>query len=113
MLPEGDLDAYEYLHIEDEVFKGGLTNCKIVDAVLNANKKEEHLIDENKITPILEKVSLTEAEDAINKMMKFLYKQGLEFGEFNNELKVLRGLHKRIKLLIVNNLKQADIYNYF
>jgi hypothetical protein len=112
-LPEGDLDAYDYLHIEDEMSEGGLTDHEIVDAVLNADKEEENLIDENEITPILEKVSLTEAEDATNKIMRFLYKQGPEFGKIDNELKVLRELHKRIKLLIVKNLKQADIHNYF
>ncbi|GBB97152.1 hypothetical protein RclHR1_02930001 [Rhizophagus clarus] len=112
-LLEGDLDAYEYLRIEDEVFEGGFINCEIVDAVLNADKEEKHLIDENEITSILEKVSLIEAEDAANKMMRFLYEQGLEFGKVNNKLKVLKELYKRIKLLIVNNLKQADIHNYF
>ena len=54
-----------------------------------------------------------EAENAANKMMRFLYEQGPEFGEVNEELKVLRGLHKRVKLLIVKNLKQADIHNFF
>lgn len=112
-LPKGDLNAYEYLHIEDEMPEGGLTDREIIDAVLNADKEEEHLINEDESTPILEKVSLTEADDAANKLMRFLYEQDSEFGEVNNELKVLRELHKRIKLLIVKNLKQANIHTYF
>ena len=71
------------------------------------------MIDKDESTPILEKVSLTEVEDAANKMMRFLNEQGPEFGDVNEELKVLRGLRKRIKLLIVRNLKQVDIHNYF
>lgn len=112
-LPKSDLNAYEYLHIEDEMPEGGLTDREIIDAVLNADKEEEHLINEDESTPILEKVSLTEADDAANKLMRFLYEQDSEFGEVNNELKVLRELHKRIKLLIVKNLKQANIHTYF
>jgi hypothetical protein len=112
-LSEGDLDAYEYLHIDDEMPEGGLTDREIIDTILNADKEEELLIDEDESLPVLEKVSLAEADDAANKMMRFLYEQGPEFGDVNNELKVLKGLHKRIKLLIVENLKQADIQNYF
>ena len=71
------------------------------------------LTDEDDTTPILEKVSLTEAENATNKMIRFLYKQEPEFGEVNEELRVLKELHKRIKLLIVKNLKQVNIHSYF
>ncbi|UZO15322.1 uncharacterized protein OCT59_006751 [Rhizophagus irregularis] len=112
-LPKSNLNAYEYLHIEDEMPEGGLTDREIINTILNADNEEELLIDEDESLPVLEKVSLAEADDAANKIMRFLYEQGPEFGEVNNELKVLRGLHKRIKLLIVENLKQADIHNYF
>ena len=112
-LPKSDFNAYEYLHIEDEMPEGGLTDREIIDAVLNINKEEEHIMDEDEPIPILEKVSLTEAENAADKMMKFLYEQGPEFGEVNEELKALRGLQKRVKLLIVKNLKQVGINNYF
>ena len=90
-LPKSDLNAHEYLHIEDEMSEGGLTDREIIDVVLNKNKEEEYMLtDEDDTTPILEKVSLTEAENATNKMIRFLYEQGPEFGEVNEELKVLR-----------------------
>ena len=38
LLPIGDLNAREYIHIEDEMEEGGLTDEEIIDAVLNANK---------------------------------------------------------------------------
>ena len=94
--------------------EGGLTDREIIDVVLNKNKEEKYILtDEDDTTPILEKVSLTEAENATNKMIRFLYKQEPEFGEVNEELRVLKELHKRIKLLIVKNLKQVNIHSYF
>ena len=94
--------------------EGGLTDREIIDVVLNKNKEEEYMLtDEDDTTPILEKVSLTEAENATNKMIRFLYEQEPEFGEVNEELRVLKELHKRIKLLIVKNLKQVNIHSYF
>ena len=70
------------------------------------------MMDETEFTPILEKVSPTDAEKAIDKTMKFLYEQGPEFGDVNEELKVLRKLHKKVKLLVVKNLRQVDLH-YF
>ncbi|RGB23367.1 hypothetical protein C1646_774600 [Rhizophagus diaphanus] len=32
-LPKSDLNAYEYLHIEDEIPEGGLTDHEIVDTI--------------------------------------------------------------------------------
>ena len=43
LFPEGDLNVREYIHIKDEKAKGGLINDKIVDAILNINKKEEFI----------------------------------------------------------------------
>ncbi|CAB4485162.1 unnamed protein product [Rhizophagus irregularis] len=106
---DSDLNAYEYLHVEDEMLEGGLTDFEIVDTIQNADKEEEDMMDE---TPISEKVSPTDAEKAIDKTIKFLYEQGLEFGDVNEELKVLRKLNKKVKLLVVNNLKQLDLH-YF
>ncbi|GBB84041.1 hypothetical protein RclHR1_10690004 [Rhizophagus clarus] len=94
-LPKSDLSVYEYLHIEDEMPEGGLTDFEIVDTIRNANKEEEDMSDEIEFTPTLEKVSPTDAEKAIDKTMKFLYEQGPEFGDVNEELKVLRKLHKK------------------
>jgi hypothetical protein len=111
-LPRSDLNAHEYIHIEDEMPEGGLTDEEIVDTIRNANKEEECL-DETDFIPILQKVSLTEAEIAIDKTIRFLYEQESEFGEVNEELKVLRRLHKRVKVLIIKNLKQVDLFHYF
>ncbi len=114
-LPKSDLNrlnAYEYIHIEDEIPEGGLTDEEIVDTILNADREDEIMMDEVEFTPVLEKVSPVAAEKAINETMRFLYEQELEFGEVNEELKVLKRLHKKVKLLIVKNLKQLDLH-YF
>ncbi|POG61703.1 hypothetical protein GLOIN_2v1486038 [Rhizophagus irregularis DAOM 181602=DAOM 197198] len=111
-LPNNDLNTYEYLNVEDEMPKGGLTDFEIVDTIRNADKEEEDMMDETEFTPISEKVSPTDAEKAMNKTIKFLYEQRPEFGDVNEELKVLRKLHKKVKLLVVNNLKQLDLH-YF
>ncbi|RGB25115.1 hypothetical protein C1646_772185 [Rhizophagus diaphanus] len=89
-LPNSDFNVYEYLHVEDEMLE---------------DKEEEDMIDETEFTPISEKVNPTNAEKAIDKTIKFLYEQGPEFGDVNKELKVLRKLHKKVKLLVINNLK--------
>ncbi|UZO05454.1 uncharacterized protein OCT59_025804 [Rhizophagus irregularis] len=109
---DSDLNAYEYLYVEDEMPEGGLTDFEIVDTIRNADKEEEDMMDETEFTPISEKVSPTDAEKAIDKTIKFLYEQGPEFGDVNEELKVLRKLHKKVKLLVVNSLKQLDLH-YF
>ncbi|UZO01656.1 uncharacterized protein OCT59_020167 [Rhizophagus irregularis] len=112
-LPEGDhLNAREYINIEDEIAEGALTDDEIIDAILNADKEEEIVVEENELMPIMEKVSLKEAEKAVNNITQFLYEQGSEFGDVNDELKILKGLHKRIKLLIVRNLKQLNLNNF-
>ncbi|CAG8615107.1 8179_t:CDS:2 [Funneliformis mosseae] len=69
-------------------------------------------MDEIEFIPILEKINPTEAEKFISETMRFLYEQEREFGEVSEELKVLRKLHKRVKLLIVQNLKQVN-FHYF
>ncbi|RGB38759.1 hypothetical protein C1646_812449 [Rhizophagus diaphanus] len=100
LLPEGDhLDAREYINIEDEMaVEGALTDDEIMDAVLNADKEEEIVIIDDEFVPILEKVSLKEAEKSVDNTIRFLYEQGPEFGEVNEELRILKGLHKRVKL---------------
>ncbi|CAB4388719.1 unnamed protein product [Rhizophagus irregularis] len=95
LLPEGDLNAREYIDIEDEMAEGGLTDDEIVDTILNADKDEEPVVDEiDEMIPELEKVSPIEAKNAVDKIMRFLYEQETEFGEVSNELKILKGLHK-------------------
>ncbi|CAB4397028.1 unnamed protein product [Rhizophagus irregularis] len=114
LLSEGDLNAREYIDIEDEMAEGGLTDDEIVDTILNADKEEEPVVDEiDEMIPELEKVSPIEAKNAVDKIMRFLYEQETEFSEVSNELKILKGLHKRIKVLVVNNLKQVNIQDYF
>ncbi|CAB5391817.1 unnamed protein product [Rhizophagus irregularis] len=77
-LPEGDhLNAREYINIEDEIAEGALTDDEIIDAILNADKEEEIVVEENESMPIImEKVSLKEAEKAVNNITPFLYEQG-------------------------------------
>ncbi|GBC04797.1 hypothetical protein RclHR1_05880010 [Rhizophagus clarus] len=111
-LLKSDLSVYKYLHIENKMPEGGLTDFEIVDTIQNANKEEEDISDEIEFTPILEKVSLTDTEKTIDKTMKFLYEQGSEFGDVNEELKVLRKLHKKVKVLVVKNFRQVDLH-YF
>jgi len=113
LLPEDDhLNAKEYINIEDGMSEGALTDDEIIDAVLNEDK-EENIIDEDEFVPILEKVSLKEAKNAVDKIMKFLYEQEPEFGEVNEELRILKGLQKRVKLLFVKNLRQPNLYNFY
>ncbi|CAG8477767.1 13459_t:CDS:2 [Funneliformis mosseae] len=90
---ETDLNAYEYIYIEDKIPEGGLTDDKIVDIVLNTNKEGENM-NEIEFISILEKVSLIEAEKFISETMRFLYEQECKFGKVSEELKVLRKLHK-------------------
>ena len=69
-------------------------------------------MDEVEFTPVLKKVSSAEAEKFIDETMRFLYEQEPEFGEVSEELKVLKRLHKQVKLLVIQNLKQVDLH-YF
>ncbi|CAG8632225.1 5486_t:CDS:2 [Funneliformis mosseae] len=69
---------------DEEELERLITLLPEVDIILNANKKkeEELMEDEIEITPILEKVSLVETKKAIYKIIRFLYEQEVEFGEF-------------------------------
>ena len=53
--------------------EGGLTDTEIINTILNADKEEDHMMDKIDFTSILEKVSLMEAEEAVDKIMRFLY----------------------------------------
>jgi hypothetical protein len=107
-LPNNDINLYDYVHIKNEMPEGGLTDKEIIDMVLNANKEEKNINEIELFTP--EKVSLAEAKKSIDETIRFLYEQGPEFGEVDEELKVLRRLHKQVKLLIIKNLKQVDLH---
>ncbi|CAG8574297.1 1594_t:CDS:1 [Funneliformis mosseae] len=70
-LPKSDLNAYEFIYIEDEILEDGLTDNEILDSILNSNKYDDYIkLDKIEFIP---KVSLIEAEKAISKTMKFLY----------------------------------------
>ena len=71
-----------------------LTDDEIVNVVLNANKEEEPIIDKIEFTSVLEKVSSVEAKKVIDKIVRFLYEQEVEFSEVSNELKILKRLGK-------------------
>ena len=111
-LSKGDLSIYEYINIKDEILKDGFTDHKIIDTIWNANRKEEYVVDETEFTLILKRVSPTEVEKTIDKIIRFLYEQEPEFGEVNEELKVLKKLYKKVRILIVKNFKQVNLY-YF
>ncbi|CAB4395343.1 unnamed protein product [Rhizophagus irregularis] len=64
--------------------EGALTDDKIMDAVLNADKEEEIVINDDET----------------------------EFDEINEELRILKGLHKHVKLQLVKNLKQLNLHNF-
>ncbi len=70
------------------------------------------MVDETEFTLILKRVSPTEVEKTIDKIIRFLYEQEPEFGEVNEELKVLKKLYKKVRILIVKNFKQVNLY-YF
>jgi hypothetical protein len=51
--------------------------------------------------------------DTVNNMIRFLYEQRTEFGKVNEKLRILKGLHKCVKLHIVKNLKQLNLHNFY
>ena len=108
---DDSLTAYEYIHAEDDEIKGGLTEEEILEIVESKNTEESEKEKEEFIEQ--EKVSDTEAEICINTTLKFLYEQGSGFGSIEEEVKILRKLHKRVWLNIVKNLKQVDLHRYF
>ncbi|GBB83637.1 hypothetical protein RclHR1_10330007 [Rhizophagus clarus] len=73
-LSKSDLNAYEYIHIKNEIPEGGLTDKEIIDTILNADRKDEVIINKIKFTPVLKKVGPIAEEKTINKTIRFLYK---------------------------------------
>ena len=82
---------------------------EIIEGEDDENEKEE--AEESPIEQ--EKVTYTDAEYCVNQTLRFLYEQGPEFGEVEEEVQILRKLHKRVRLNVINNLKQADLHYYF
>ncbi|RIB00071.1 hypothetical protein C2G38_2235763 [Gigaspora rosea] len=108
-LHENDyLSASEYICIEDTVVVGSLTDDDILEEV--ADDAEDEV--EKPISEIKEKVNYTEAEIAVDTVLRFLYEQGEEFGEVEEKTKILRKLYRKVRLFRVKNLKQLDLH-YF
>ncbi|CAB4495180.1 unnamed protein product [Rhizophagus irregularis] len=95
LFPEGNLNAQEYIHIKDKMSEEKLTDDEIIDAILNANKEEKPIADGiDEIIPVLEKISPVEAKKTIDKIIRFLYEQEVEFGKVSDELKILKKLQR-------------------
>ncbi|CAG8797323.1 14325_t:CDS:2, partial [Racocetra persica] len=103
LLGDDNLSAFEYISIKENEVESELTDDEILAAV--AENKEE-IVSEVCKTNILEKVGCSKAEKAINTILRFLYEQKDGFGEIEDDAKVLRRLHKRVRVLYVKNLKQ-------
>ncbi|CAG8526962.1 7584_t:CDS:1 [Cetraspora pellucida] len=108
-LSENDyLSAFKYICIEDTVVVRSLTDDDILEAV--ADDAEDEV--EQPISEIKEKVNYTEAEIAVDTVLRFLYEQEEEFGEVEEETKILRKLYRKVRLFHIKNLKQLDLH-YF
>ncbi|CAI2165159.1 6563_t:CDS:2 [Funneliformis geosporum] len=55
-------DQRKYINIEDEIPESAFTDEEIIDAILSADKEEKIIVNKNKSMPIIEIVSLKEAE---------------------------------------------------
>ncbi|CAG8587261.1 1233_t:CDS:2 [Funneliformis mosseae] len=54
---DSDLNAHEFIHIEDEILKGRLTDNEILDYILNSDKDDDHIeLDEIEFTVYLKLV---------------------------------------------------------
>ncbi|CAG8752655.1 29493_t:CDS:2, partial [Racocetra persica] len=86
-LPENDfLNTYEYICIENTEIEGNLTDEDILKAI--ADKNDDETKQSN--SEIREKVSCTKAEIALDTILRFLYIQDKEFGEVEENMKILR-----------------------
>ncbi|RIB30890.1 DDE superfamily endonuclease-domain-containing protein [Gigaspora rosea] len=106
---DDSLTVYEYIHAEDGEVKGGLIEEEILEIVESGNKEESEEKEEESIEQ--ETVSDKEAEFCMNKALRYLYEQGPKFGDVDEEVKVLRKLHKKVQLNVIKNLKQALLTN--
>jgi hypothetical protein len=111
-LPYGNnLSANEYIHIEDENAWISLTDKDIIEMV---NQEEEESNEEEiGSSKEIEIISNTIARESVDTILKYLFQQEPEFGEVDEEVKVLRRLNRRIGLAIQKNLKQPDLHHYF
>nr|CAG8597017.1 7039_t:CDS:2 [Entrophospora candida] len=104
-LPNGDdLSANEYINIEDENIWMSLTDENIIKMV--NQEGEESSKEENELVEKIKIISNTVARESVDIFLKYLYQQEPEFGEVDDEIRVLRRLNRRIGLAIQKNLKQ-------
>ena len=108
---DDSLSANEYVHIEDNEIEGEITDEEILKAVTDENKEENEPVNSEVIE--LEKVSSNEAKKAVNTILRFLLEQEAEFGEVKDEVRILRSLHRRVRLSFIKNLKQVELGRYF
>ncbi|RIB13399.1 DDE superfamily endonuclease-domain-containing protein [Gigaspora rosea] len=108
-LSETDLlNAREYICIENSEIEGSLTDDDILEAIADENEDEI----EQSNSEINEKVSCTKAEIALDTILKFLYEQDEDFGEVEEDSKILRRLHRRILRDIITNLARIHSKKY-
>ncbi|CAJ0926336.1 5803_t:CDS:2 [Entrophospora sp. SA101] len=105
-----NLSANEYIHVEDENVWTDLTDEDIIEMV---NQEEQSSEEEVESMEEIEIISNKVAKESVDTVLKYLYQQGPEFGEVGEEVKILRGLNRRIGLVIQKNLKQTDLNHYF
>ncbi|CAG8637853.1 1535_t:CDS:2, partial [Funneliformis mosseae] len=81
-----DEDVFEDDFIFDEdIFNEDDEELERLISLLPKDREEEHVMDEIEFVPVLEKVSPVEAENAVDKIIRFLYEQEAEFGEYEKQ----------------------------
>ncbi|CAG8565771.1 120_t:CDS:2 [Cetraspora pellucida] len=123
--PSEESIANDYAMLQ-QLLKEEIYNQNDIEEILKDDEDElENLIAQLSETDLLNaceyicvenmeiEVSCTKAEIALDTILKFLYEQDKEFGEIEEDTKILRRLHRRVRLLCVKNLKQANISHYF
>ncbi|CAG8662444.1 3439_t:CDS:2, partial [Cetraspora pellucida] len=104
LLIDSSFSTNEYICIENNKIKGGLINEEILKPITDKDKKENEPIN-NKIVE-LEKINNTETEKTVNMVLRFLFEQEVDFDKVENKVKVLKSLHRRIRLSFIKNFKQ-------
>ncbi|CAJ0906195.1 12612_t:CDS:2, partial [Entrophospora sp. SA101] len=77
-----NLSANEYIHVEDENVWTGLTDEDIIEMV---NQEEQSSEEEVESMEEIEIISNKVAKESVDTVLKYLYQQGPEFGEVDEE----------------------------
>jgi len=109
-LPNNNIAANEYIHIENENDWINLADEDIVEAL---NQDEESSEDEVELVENVEVINNKVAQESINTVLRYLYQQKPDFGKVDEEVRVLRNLNRRVGLIIQKKLKQPDLHHYF